>query len=327
MRIAHRGATCRASERCDAPIWTDSNARRTYLCLCSRLGGNLWVQKLTTVSGENCPVFRRRGARWYAFISWVWRGRAGRAPGAGNRAEKTAWRSRSRTHSSDRPSAAQVSKKKGGNPAAEQRKAEKAKQLARNKQERQLQREAMLHVNDPAYLRAQLKELLDEEEHSGVLSSAQRLKKKTLQTAYEAALKKQIHAEAEKKRREAREGVIMGVSAIPLPSMPLPPGAKATMAERAERASAPLASPSGPPPPQQQGYVMKSGGSAGGVVVSGASTVVARPKAQHDVALTSLVPSAVARGGGAGEGGMRPRGVKKAEAVPDNLDEFLNSLK
>ena len=232
----------------------------------------------------------------------------------------------------DRPSAAQVSKKKGGNPAAEQRKAEKAKQLARNKQERQLQREAMLHVNDPAYLRAQLKELLDEEEHSGVLSSAQRLKKKTLQTAYEAALKKQIHAEAEKKRREAREGVIMNmdVSAIPLPSMPLPPGAKATMAERAERAeraSAPLAPPSGPPPPPQQGYVMKSGGSAGGVVVSGASTVVARPKAQHDVALTSLVPSAVARGGGAGVGGMRPRGVKKAEAVPDNLDEFLNSLK
>jgi len=233
------------------------------------------------------------------------------------------------SHSLVRPSAAQVSKKKGGNPAAEQRKAEKAKQLARNKQERQLQREAMLHVNDPAYLRAQLKELLDEEEHSGVLSSAQRLKKKTLQTAYEAALKKQIHAEAEKKRREEREGVIMDVSAIPLPSMPLPPGAKATMAERS---SAPLAPPSGPPPrsvpPPPQGYVMKSGGSAGGVVVSGASTVVARPKAQHDVALTSLVPSAVARGGGAGVGGMRPRGVKAAQAeAADPLDEFLNSLK
>lgn len=188
-----------------------------------------------------------------------------------------------------------------------------------------MQREAMQHVDDPTYLRGRLKELLEEEEHSGMLNAEKRIRKKALQVAYETALKRQVHAEAEKKRREeAREEAggpgVMDVSAIPLPSMPPPP------------ASAPLAPPTRPPPgpPQQRAYVMKeSSGAVAGSVVSGASTVVARPRAQHDVALTSLVPSTVARRPAVSAVAMRPRAaVVKAmeDEVPDNLDDFLKSL-
>ena len=214
-----------------------------------------------------------------------------------------------------------MSNKKASNPAVQQRKAEKARQLARNKQERQMQREAMQHVDDPAYLRQQLKELLDEEEAGGMLNAAQRSKKKTLQMAYEAAIKKQIQAEAHKKRREAapRAGEVgepvLDVSKIPLPSMPppLPPvvsGASTVVAR-----------------PKAQAYVMKpaSGGGAAGVV-SGASTVVARPKAQHDVALTSMVPSSVVRRPVVG-GSTGAAVNATANVAPDSLEDFLNSVK
>lgn len=155
-----------------------------------------------------------------------------------------------------------------------------------------MQREAMQHVDDPAYLRQQLKELLDEEEAGGMLNAAQRSKKKTLQMAYEAAIKKQIQAEAHKKRREAapRAGEVgepvLDVSKIPLPSMP-------------------------PPLPP---------------VVSGASTVVARPKAQHDVALTSMVPSSVVRRPVVG-GSTGAAVNATANVAPDSLEDFLNSVK
>ena len=240
-----------------------------------------------------------------------------------------------------------VSKKKSSNPAVQQRKAEKARQLARNKQERQLQREAMQHVDDPAYLKQQLKEVLDEEEASGMLNAAQRSKKKTLQMAYESAIKKQIQTEAQKKRREevaagaGGAGVpVLDVAAIPLPSMPPPPGMNATASGRGPE----LPPPSRPPPgstgpPVEQGYVMKRASGAGAGVVSGASTVVARPKAQHDAALTRMVPSSVVRrpvAGGATRS-TRPTsstgpaaGVKAAkvvdEDVPDNLEDFLKSV-
>ena len=69
--------------------------------------------------------------------------------------------------------------------------AERAKQLARNKKERQMQREAMSHLDDPAYLRQQLKEILDEEE-LGPLNPTQRSRKKTLQKAYDAAIRRRM---------------------------------------------------------------------------------------------------------------------------------------
>ncbi len=233
--------------------------------------------------------------------------------------------------------ASQVSKKKASNPAVQQRKAEKARQMARNKQERQMQREAMQHVDDPAYLRQQLKELLDEEEASGMLNAALRSKKKTLQMAYEAAIKKQIQTEAQKKRREEASASARGdgsaavpvldVSAIPLPSMPPPPGMNATSSGRGPDLPPPSRPPPGPP--VEQAYVMKLASGAGAGVVSGASTVVARPKAQHDVALTSMVPSSVVRRpmAGGSKVGVRPQAaVKVADDVPDSLEDFLKSL-
>ena len=228
----------------------------------------------------------------------------------------------------------QVSKKKASNPVVQQRKAEKARQLARNKQERQMQREAMQHVNDPAYLRQQLKELLDEEEAAGVLSAAQRSRKKTLQAAYEASIKKQVQNEAEKKRREedaaGRSGAMLDVSAIPLPSMPPPPGMASVVVDRGAAAPPPLKPPPGPP--QKQAYVMRQGGGGTGGVVSGASTVVVRPKAQHDAALKNFVPSSVVRRPVvASKGVVRSRAVTASDAkadddVPDNLDDFLKSV-
>ena len=77
------------------------------------------------------------------------------------------------------------------NPMDSHRKAERARQLARNKKERQLQREAMSHVDDPGVLRQQLKEILDEEE-LGPLNATQRSRKKTLQRAYDAAIRRQV---------------------------------------------------------------------------------------------------------------------------------------
>lgn len=237
-----------------------------------------------------------------------------------------------------------VSKNKSSNPAVQQRKAEKARQLARNKQERQMQREAMQHVDDPAYLKRQLKEVLDEEEASGMLNAAQRSKKKTLQMAYEAAIKKQIQTEAQKKRQEeaaARAGgaggaggagvPVLDVAAIPLPSMPPPPGMSATASGRGPELPPPLRPPPGPSGrPVEQGYVMKRASGAGAGVVSGASTVVARPKAQHDVALTSMVPSSVVRRPVA-RGATRPtEGEDRLKVVdddvPDSLEEFLKAV-
>lgn len=78
------------------------------------------------------------------------------------------------------------------NPMDSHRKAERARQLARNKKERQLQREAMSHIDDPSLLRKQLKEILEEEEELGSLNATQRSRKKTLQRAYDAAIRRQM---------------------------------------------------------------------------------------------------------------------------------------
>ncbi|KDD72099.1 hypothetical protein H632_c3867p0, partial [Helicosporidium sp. ATCC 50920] len=76
------------------------------------------------------------------------------------------------------------------NPADAFRKSQRAKEVSRNKKERQFNREALSHTNDPALLREQLTEILAAEE-AGSITAAQRLKKRSLQHAYDVALRAQ----------------------------------------------------------------------------------------------------------------------------------------
>ncbi|KAI8110898.1 hypothetical protein M9434_004472 [Picochlorum sp. BPE23] len=217
-------------------------------------------------------------------------------------------------------------KKKGGremNPVDSHRKAERARQISRNKKERQMQREAMQHVDDPAYLRNQLKEILDEEEKVGSLNPSQRSLKKTLQRAYDAAIKRQVEVEArkkaeieEKKVEQAMESTIPlsqiplpctmppqggmrppGMPLPPMPSGPLPPG----MHLRPPSARPPPPGMHLPPPPSgppgQSNQSMNRGASTGtstsAPVISAKSTVVPLPKAHLDEELKSFVPASV----------------------------------
>jgi len=217
----------------------------------------------------------------------------------------------------------QVSKKsKSSNPVVAQRKADKAKQVARNKQQRQMEREAMLHVDNPKLLREQLSELLDEES----LSAAQRSRKKALEKAYATSLKKQIQLDAQKKSRDDADPTksSVDISQIPLPAAP-PPMPRYPP----QQSNYPSHSHRNPPqhsryPPQQ--YSMKKRDNSGlKPVISGESTVVALPKGQHDLSLKSLVPRELVR---------RPLSKPKVVASSDvdqsddknKLDEFFKSL-
>ncbi|KAL3158332.1 hypothetical protein ABBQ38_010573 [Trebouxia sp. C0009 RCD-2024] len=84
-------------------------------------------------------------------------------------------------------------KKKGGrdiNPADAFRKTQRAKEIARNKKERKFQRDAFALKAQPDQIRNELAEVLDKEEDGKVLNQTLRLKKRALQSAYDAALKK-----------------------------------------------------------------------------------------------------------------------------------------
>lgn len=84
-------------------------------------------------------------------------------------------------------------KKKGGrdiNPADAFRKTQRAKEIARNKKERKFQRDAFALKAQPDQIRDELAEVLDKEEDGKVLNQTLRLKKRALQSAYDAALKK-----------------------------------------------------------------------------------------------------------------------------------------
>lgn len=84
-------------------------------------------------------------------------------------------------------------KKKGGreiNPADAFRKTLRAKEIARNKKERKFQRDAFALKAQPDQIRTELAEVLDKEEDGKVLNQTLRLKKRALQSAYDAALKK-----------------------------------------------------------------------------------------------------------------------------------------
>ena len=84
-------------------------------------------------------------------------------------------------------------KKKGGrdiNPADAFRKTQRAKEIARNKKERKFQRDAFALKAQPDQIRDELVEVLDKEEGGKGLNQTLRLKKRALQSAYDAALKK-----------------------------------------------------------------------------------------------------------------------------------------
>lgn len=76
------------------------------------------------------------------------------------------------------------------NPADAFRKAQRKKEIARNKAERQYIRSAFGRRDKPQELREELMELI-ELEQQGVLSKLQKIRKKVLQEAYDTALKRQ----------------------------------------------------------------------------------------------------------------------------------------
>ena len=81
-------------------------------------------------------------------------------------------------------------KKHSMNPADAFRKAQRKKEIARNKAERSYVRDAYGRKDKPQELREELKELI-ELEQQGTLNKLQKIRKKVLQEAYDAALKKQ----------------------------------------------------------------------------------------------------------------------------------------
>ena len=76
------------------------------------------------------------------------------------------------------------------NPADAFRKAERKKEIARNKAERQFERDAGKKKETPGELRAELAALIDAEQ-AAPLSKLQKIRTKVLQEAYDAALKRQ----------------------------------------------------------------------------------------------------------------------------------------
>lgn len=84
-------------------------------------------------------------------------------------------------------------KTKGGrlmNPADAFRKEQRKKEITRNKAERKYIREAFGKKDKPTELREELKELI-ELEQNGTLNKMQKLRKKIVQEAFDAAVKKQ----------------------------------------------------------------------------------------------------------------------------------------
>ena len=95
----------------------------------------------------------------------------------------------------------------GANPAEAYRRAAKARELKRNKAERQLRRAAGAKLGDPRALRRELQELDAELEGlEGQAASAARRKRKVLADAYEAALRRARAEEVQRRRQEASAG-------------------------------------------------------------------------------------------------------------------------
>lgn len=88
-------------------------------------------------------------------------------------------------------------KRKGGrelNPADAYRKAQRAREIERNKKERAYQREALKNKDKPDMLRRELQGLLKDEDY-GLADSETRIKRKALQTAYDSVVKRKREEE------------------------------------------------------------------------------------------------------------------------------------
>jgi hypothetical protein len=77
-----------------------------------------------------------------------------------------------------------------------QRKAERKKEVNRNKLERKFIRDAASQRDKPDDIKQQLQEIIDVEESGKLLTKQLRLKKKVLQEAYEVAARKAVVSEA-----------------------------------------------------------------------------------------------------------------------------------
>lgn len=185
-------------------------------------------------------------------------------------------------------------KTKGGrlmNPTDSFRKEQRKKEIQRNKMERKYMRDAHSKKTNPEEIKGQLQELLDLEEQlvngGKALPKMQRLRKKVLQEAYDAALKRKKEEEAKAKHaihgsrpEDSRfyhpvknptgapppgvvpAALVAPTGTIPVPKPPpLPPGPKPNLppppaappvpsgpAPTMSAAGGPLPPPAGPPP-------------------------------------------------------------------------------
>ncbi|KAG1675167.1 hypothetical protein FOA52_003390 [Chlamydomonas sp. UWO 241] len=131
-----------------------------------------------------------------------------------------------------------MGKTKGGtllNPADAQRKAERKKEVNRNKLERKFIRDAASQRDKPEDIKKQLQEIIDVEESGKLLTKQLRLKKKVLQEAYEVAARKAV----DEKRNAARVADGSGVSG----------SAAAPARPEDSRYYHPTLNPTGAPPP------------------------------------------------------------------------------
>jgi hypothetical protein len=125
-------------------------------------------------------------------------------------------------------------------PPHARRRTQRAKEVARNKKERHLHRDALAQTSEPEKIREQLREVIAQEEE-GAANPTLRLRKKALQQALGQAVREQMEAEAAAKRGAAEaaagpssaagpSGGGFDLSAVPLPlegggasGIPLPP--------------------------------------------------------------------------------------------------------
>ncbi|KAI8464802.1 MAG: hypothetical protein J3K34DRAFT_461748 [Monoraphidium minutum] len=160
-------------------------------------------------------------------------------------------------------------KTKGGrhamNPADAFRKQQRKKEIARNKAERQYIRDAYGRKDKPSELREELKDLIEMEQQGGILSKLQKIRKKVLQEAYDAALKRQKEDEYKKKHEQQLQQALADGTEIPddihppskagavagpaggMPSVPLPKLPPLPLGP-APGGGGPLPPPDGPPP-------------------------------------------------------------------------------
>merc|ERR1711904_50501 len=171
--------------------------------------------------------------------------------------------------------------RKGLNPADAHRRAEKKKQIARNKKQRELQREA--RADKPEQLKAKLQDLLESEPTS--------LKRQVYQKAYEASFVKQAQlkreeAEEKKKKQESRAGEGRMASTASRHVAPLPPTQPQRPApswhSRQQQYRPPV-----PPVPQQQQPVSREN-----QVISAAPEMKIK-RAETDAKLIAMVPASL----------------------------------